>query len=74
MTTLKERSLPPCCHDLQLFTYNGCDRVKRRQNLWPRYDRHFVGITRRNMWCYVATIYRVIQMKFTKFADENVRI
>jgi len=25
------------------------------------------------MWSYVATIYRVIQMKFTKFADENVR-
>jgi len=20
------------------------------QNLWPRYDRHFVGITRHNVW------------------------
>ena len=30
------------------------------QNLWPRYDRHFVGIIRRNVWSKAAKIYRVI--------------
>ena len=30
------------------------------QNLWPRYDRHFVGITWHNVWSSAAKIYRVI--------------
>jgi len=29
---------------------------------WPRYDRHFVGITRCNVWRSVVKICRVIQI------------
>jgi len=31
------------------------------QNLWSRYDRHFVGTTRHNVRNYAAKIYRVVQ-------------
>ena len=34
------------------------------QTLWSRYDRHSVGITRRNAWG--AKIYRVIQIKLNQ--------
>jgi len=29
---------------------NDIHKVKWRHNLWPRYDRHFVGIRRYNLW------------------------
>jgi len=33
------------------------------KRLWPRYDRHFVGIRRYNELCQMAKIYRVLQIK-----------
>ena len=30
------------------------------QNLWPQYDRRFVGITRHNLWSQGMKIYRAI--------------
>ena len=33
------------------------------RNLWSRYDRQFVGITRYNASSYMAKTYRVIQIK-----------
>jgi len=33
------------------------------QNLWSRWDRHFVGVTRRNTLSEMAKICRVIQIK-----------
>ena len=32
------------------------------QNLWSRYDRHFVGITRHNVWNERVKIYHVIRI------------
>ena len=46
------------------------------QNLWSRYDRHFVGITGHNALSYMAMakIYRVIQVKLNQLGlvQENV--
>ena len=42
------------------------------QNLWPRYDRHFVGITWHNAWSYGAKIYCVIWITFDPLVYENV--
>jgi len=42
------------------------------QNVWPRYDRHFVGITWHNVWSQGAKIYRVIYITFDPLVYENV--
>ena len=44
------------------------------QNLWSRYDRHFVGITCHNVWSYWMKIYHVIQTKFNQLVEENVHM
>jgi len=36
------------------------------QNLWPRYDRHFVGVKRHNVLGQMAKNYRVIQIKLNQ--------
>jgi len=44
------------------------------QNLWLRYDRHFVGITRYNALSSMAKSYRVIQIKLNQLVLENVHM
>ena len=44
------------------------------QNLWPRYNCHFVGITWQNVWSWWAKIYRVISIKFNPLVYENVHM
>jgi len=42
------------------------------QGLWSRYDRHFVGVTRRNALSYNANIYRVIRIKLNQLKKMSV--
>jgi len=42
------------------------------QNLWSRYDRHFVSITRRVVWSKNAKICGVIHIKLNQLVYENV--
>ena len=44
------------------------------QNLWSRYDRHFVGITWCNLWRYGENIYRVILTTLNQLIQEYVRM
>jgi len=55
-----------------LTLVTGLHRVTMTsQNLWSRYDRHFVGITWHNVWSYWMKIYHVIQTKFNQLVEEN---
>ena len=53
-----EMTVTPMVPAVFLFSYTSGEVTS--QNLWPRYDRHFVGIARHNVWSSGAKSYRVI--------------
>ena len=44
------------------------------QNLWSRYNRHFVGIARYNALTYEANVSCVIRIKLNQIVQENVHM
>jgi len=56
---------------LSFPTYIGSSKVTESM---PRYDRHFVGITRYFALSWMAKICRVIQIKLNQLVKENVHV